>query len=181
MKTEKPIEAWAPQRTDILQALKEFVPVMSSVALEDTELEDAIPVSTPNIDGLPFAICVYAPFHQDLSHSRYSILAPIILGHDAVLSVKQDGQVIEKNMLMNELVILDSHLPHSLSRPKNWPTSEDMYTMSLEEKTKLKRQNMSVFLNLDYMNRPTREQVEADICRMLHLPSMATKKKHRMK
>lgn len=174
---EKPLDTWVPSRSDLSSALSEFVPVVRKMKLQEAEFEDAIPISLPNIGGLQMLACVYAPTHQDLSHPRYSVLAPIVVGNNVTLTVEKDGVKHQQTLRANELIVLDSHQPHGLSKPSVWPEQSVLDQMSLTEKTELKRQNMSVFFSMDYVNKPTREQVEKDFARILHLPASQPTKK----
>ena len=165
----KPLECWATQNTALLQALEEFEPLARQLPLGVNDMEGAMPVLTPTIANLKAVACVHAPVHQDLPYPRWSVLAPVIVRPGAVLSVTHDGVTHQRELKKGELIILDSHAPHALSAPTNWPSQDQLDALSAPERERLKRQHLSVFLNCDRPVRPTREQAEAMFCDLLHV------------
>lgn len=170
------LECWSPQSDALLRALDEFVPVARNLPIGATDLEGSTPIATPRMADIQAVACVHAPTHQDLPYPRWSVLAPVLVREDAVLTVVSDGVEHTRKLRKGELIILDSHSPHSLSAPEGWPSQEELDKLPEHEREALKRKNLSVFLNYDTPVRPTRQQAEAEFARILHLSAPAPRR-----
>lgn len=163
------LEAWQPKTPGLLEAVADFVPLARDLPFGSNDFEGSTPIATPKIGQLKAVACVHAPPHQDLPYPRWSVLAPVIVRPNARLSVQGASGSRSMTVSTGEIIILDAHAVHSLSKPDGWPEDEELEKMEPSAKEALKRAHMSVFFNYDTPVRPSREQAEAMFAKLLHV------------
>jgi hypothetical protein len=180
MKTEI-LESWPPAYPGLLSALAEFAPIASKLQFAQTDLEGALPVTTPTIAGVKCVACVYADPHKDLPYPRWTVLAPLSVRPGARVSIEGPTGVTHSAPLdAGQIILFDSHSTHWVDKPKDWPSDEEFAALNHVQKESLKRAHLSVLMSIDNHVRPSREQAERAIAEVLHLaPSGRPKKKRR--